>query len=218
MFGNMGYLRGNTLCDMLSADLELREGNFLVAGQLLRRCVQASQGKDGEIMTLSSGLLANSKRWKFLPSVENWRAVFLVHALRSGEQLEIYQALQFIGESFLHQHDSETAMNLLTLALGKFSQMDIHQNRAECMLHLGDISRDRGDLLQAVQLWSAARPLFERCSQKAEVGEIDTRLGTSNHNAQERSEEILAHLNSPTEGVGQDTGSEHGRRGKAGLP
>ncbi|KAJ7159763.1 hypothetical protein C8R46DRAFT_1109012, partial [Mycena filopes] len=100
MFATMEYARGATLCDLLAGDLHLREGDFVAAGRFLRRCVAASDGKDGEIITLSLGLLANAKRWRFSPSSDNWSIVFLLHMLKSGQQLPIHKALQLLGETF----------------------------------------------------------------------------------------------------------------------
>jgi tRNA(Ile)-lysidine synthase TilS/MesJ len=37
------------------------------------------------------------------------------------------------------------------------------------MLQLGDISKVHGNLLKAVELWEAARPLFEHSSQAKQV-------------------------------------------------
>ncbi|KAJ7046231.1 hypothetical protein C8F04DRAFT_1248486 [Mycena alexandri] len=215
IFAGMGFKRGETLCALISGDLEMREGNLATAGTLLRRCVQASQGKDGEIMTLALGLLADPERWRFLPAAENWSVIFLVHVLKSGEQLEIHRAFQFLGESFLHHHrDSATATSLFAVALEKFTQMDIHQNRAECTLRLGEIARDEGDAVRAVELWRAARPLFERCSQVKEVAKIDNRLMGIEREMQERHEKSLSNLfavKAPTDSVGPDEGSEHRR-------
>ncbi|KAJ7142573.1 hypothetical protein C8R44DRAFT_725913 [Mycena epipterygia] len=62
------------------------------------------------------------------------------------------------------------------------SHMDIHQSRADCMLHLGDIAKNRGDLRMAVELWKEAHPLFERSSQVKDMVQIDTRLASINEN------------------------------------
>ncbi|KAJ7744099.1 hypothetical protein B0H16DRAFT_1889694 [Mycena metata] len=195
IFAGMGYLRGETLCNLISGDFEIREGDLSTAGALLRSCVEASRGKDGEIMTLALGLLANPKRWGFLPAADNWSIIFLVHVLKSGEQLEIHRAFQFLGESFWHHHrDTATATSLFAVALEKFTQMDIHQNRAECMLRLGDIARDGGDSVRAIELWTTARPLFERCAQTKEVVKIGNRLTMIEREMQERHEKSLANL------------------------
>ncbi|KAJ7159794.1 hypothetical protein C8R46DRAFT_1039063 [Mycena filopes] len=214
IFTNMGYSRGATLCALVSGDLELREGNAPAASQLLQNCVHASQGKDGEIMTIALGLLANAKRWSFSPSSENWSVVFLVHALKSEEQLEIHRALQFLAEIFLQQGEAETAATLFAVALERFTQMDIHQNRAECMFGLGDILQEGGDSAQAVEMWTTARPLFERSLQLQEVGKIDESLAA----VEEKHRRALAELSTISapsdEVVARDPEQDNHRDGK----
>ncbi|KAJ7085558.1 hypothetical protein C8R44DRAFT_821456 [Mycena epipterygia] len=58
--------------------------------------------------------------------------------------------------------------------------MDIHHSRADCMLRLGDIAKDRGDSMKAEKLWKEARSLFERSSQVKDIAQIDTRLASIN--------------------------------------
>ncbi|KAJ7115227.1 hypothetical protein C8R44DRAFT_794269, partial [Mycena epipterygia] len=54
--------------------------------------------------------------------------------------------------------------------------MDVHRGRGDCMLRLGDIAKNRGDLVKAAELWKEARPLFEKSSQAKDMAKIDTRL------------------------------------------
>jgi hypothetical protein len=74
------------------------------------------------------------------------------------------------------QGDQSTASTLFVLALDGFTEMDVHRWRGDCMLRLGDISQDRGDLHNAATLWKAARPLFDRSSQAKSVARIDAKL------------------------------------------
>jgi predicted negative regulator of RcsB-dependent stress response len=98
------------------------------------------------------------------------------HAQKLQQKLEPHKALQFLGDIFLANGDEETANTLFTVALEGFTQMDVHQSRAQCMLHLGDFAKERGDLLTAARLWAEARPLFERSVQAKDVSQIDIRL------------------------------------------
>lgn len=71
--------------------------------------------------------------------------------------------------------------------------MDVHHrihSRAQCMLRLGDLAEKRGDLSQATEYWSTARPLFERSLQQKDVAEIDKRLAAM----QETQQRALAQL------------------------
>jgi hypothetical protein len=126
--------------------------------------------------------------------MSGWTTVFLVHSLRQKEKLGIYKALQFLGDTFLSQGDEHTATSLFTVALDGFTKMDVHQSRAECMLRLGDISKGQGDLPKAVELWTTARPLFERSSQAKQVQNIGQRLADVGEDVWEQHRKNLACL------------------------
>jgi hypothetical protein len=116
--------------------------------------------------------------------MSSWTTVFLVHSLKSKEQLGIYKALQFIGDIFVTQGDEHTAISLFTAALEGFTDMDVHRSRAECMVRLGDIFMEH-NTLKAVELWTTARPLFERSSQAKQVENVDQRLASVSKNVLE---------------------------------
>ncbi|KAJ7434660.1 hypothetical protein FB451DRAFT_1195151 [Mycena latifolia] len=104
-------------------------------------------------------------------------------------------------DGFLLQGDEVTAHSLFEIALEAFTEMDIHQSRADCMLHLGDIAKQSGDLIKAVELWKHARPLFEQSLQTKEVAKIDTRLAAVDVDLlwqHEKSLQYLRTLNAPT--------------------
>jgi hypothetical protein len=62
------------------------------------------------------------------------------------------------------------------------------------MLRLGDISKSHGDMLKAVELWTTARPLFERSSQGKQVQCVDERLASISGDILEQHKENIAHL------------------------
>ncbi|KAJ7698500.1 hypothetical protein B0H16DRAFT_1837248, partial [Mycena metata] len=124
----------------------------------------------------------------------SWSTVLLAHSLRSKEKLGIHKALQFIGDGHLMENDEVTAVNLFTVALEGFTSMDVHRSRAECMIRLGDIVRKNGDFVKALELWEAARPLFERCSQVNRVQDIDQRIGGMSQEVREQHERNLVQL------------------------
>ncbi|KAJ7823183.1 hypothetical protein B0H13DRAFT_2446361 [Mycena leptocephala] len=163
------------MCDAILADLYLREGNLLEAKTLFESCLKSSF-KHPEIMAYCLERLGDMSRWGTPNWMSGWTTVFLVHSLRQKEKLGIHKALQFLGDAFLAQDDEHTAINLFIFALEGFTWMDVHRSRAECMLRLGDISKGHGDLLNAVEHWETARPLFEQSSQAKQVEKIDQRL------------------------------------------
>ncbi|KAJ7793992.1 hypothetical protein B0H14DRAFT_3558461 [Mycena olivaceomarginata] len=167
-----------TDCEMILAELHLRERYFESAKSLFEKCLTSSWGKQNQTVTYCLKNLADFSRWSCtgLDWPSTWTVTYLGHAQKLQQKLELHKALQFLGDIFLVNGDEETAHNLFTVALEGFTQMDVHQSRAQCMLHLGDLAKERGDLLTAARLWAEARPLFERSVQAKDVSQIDIRL------------------------------------------
>jgi tetratricopeptide (TPR) repeat protein len=171
----IGFAEGVTMCDIIIADLYLREGNSLAAQTTLKRCFKMSL-KYSQIQTCCLERLGDASCWGCLYGMSGWTTVFLIHSLKRKEKLGIYKALQFLGDIFLSQNDEYTATSLFTVALKRFTEMDVHRSRAECMLRLGDISMGHSDPLKAVEFWERAKPLFECSSQAKQVQHINERL------------------------------------------
>jgi tetratricopeptide (TPR) repeat protein len=168
-----------TGCDMVLADLELREGSFVSARTLLHTCIQSTLGSDIETRLYCLERLADISRWS--TSGFHWEfpllVVYLVHAYQLKEKLALHKGLLFLGDVFILTKDDETAHSLFTAALMGFTHMDIHHSRAQCMLRLGDLAKKQGDLSRAVEFWKESRPLFERSVQAKDIAQIDARLG-----------------------------------------
>ncbi|KAJ7911140.1 hypothetical protein B0H13DRAFT_2483243 [Mycena leptocephala] len=172
LFNSLGYVTGATICDTILAALCLREGDLLAAKTIFNKCIKSSVG-DPEIMSYCLERLGDISHWTASDLLSSWTTVFLVHSVRLKEKLGILKALQFIGDVFLAQGEEYTAINLFTVALDGFTVMDVHRNRAECMLRLAEISKEHNDLLKAVEFWETARPLFEQSSQSKQVEYVD---------------------------------------------
>jgi hypothetical protein len=133
--------------------------------------------------------------------MSSWTFIYLVNSLKTKEKLGIYKALRFLGDIFVSHGDEYTAINLFTVALEEFTQMDVHRSRAECMLRFGDISMGHGDPLMAVEFWERARPLFEHSSQAKQVQHINERLAGITEDVLEQHRNnlaCLAELNVPS--------------------
>jgi tetratricopeptide (TPR) repeat protein len=194
-----------TLCDIILADLQLREGNSLASKTIFKRCLTVGL-EYSQITTYCLERLGDASSWGDLDGLSNWTAIFLVHSLKRKEKLGIFKALQFLGDIFLSQNDEQTAISLFTVALEGFTKMDVHRSRAECMLRLGNISMGHGDPLKAVEFWERAGPLFERSSQAKQVQHIDERVANISENVLEQHRNNvarLAELNAPAGTVGE---------------
>jgi tetratricopeptide (TPR) repeat protein len=165
-------------CDIIQADIDLRDGNLSVAYKEYQRSLQSAWGMDNEKVTHCLEKLSDGQRWRSTGYMSTWTTVFLVHAIKTKQKLAIHNALQFLGHLFLDLNDQTTATNLFTVALEGFTYMDVHRGRAECMLHLGELSSAQGDLSKALEHWETARPLFERSSQPKQIAVIDERITT----------------------------------------
>jgi tetratricopeptide (TPR) repeat protein len=200
MLHTFGDVEGVTMCDIILADLHLKEGNLLAAKTIFARCLKVTL-EYSQIQTCCLERLGDASCWDGLDEMFSWTTVFFVHSLQRKEKLGIYKAFQFLGDVFLSQHDEPTAISLFTVALEGFTQMDVHRSRAECMLRLGDISMGHSEPLKAVEYWERARPLFELSSQAKQVQYINERLaGISNDVLEQHRNNLacLAELNAPS--------------------
>ncbi|KAJ7774020.1 hypothetical protein B0H16DRAFT_1684947 [Mycena metata] len=192
IFGPSNHALLTIACDTIQADLNLREGDL--SSTLFCKCLRLGWGKYCDTVTYCLERLADINRWERCYHPTSWTAVFLAHSLKAKEQLGIHKALQFMGDVFLEENDESTAFSLFTLALEGFTQMDVHQSRAECMIRLGDLSNKHGDLLRALELWETARPLFEYSSQAKRVQDINERLVGIGKDVKEQHKRNLAQL------------------------
>ncbi|KAJ7042260.1 hypothetical protein C8F04DRAFT_1229957 [Mycena alexandri] len=186
-------------CDTIQADLNLRDGDL--SSTLFSKCLQCGWGKYSQAVSYCLERLADINCWKGSDHPTSWAAVFLAYSLKAKERLEVYKALQFLGDVFLKENDEATAFSLFILALEGFTQIDVHRSRAECMIRLGDMSKKHGDFLKALEFWETAKPLFERSSQAKRVHDIDERLSGVGEDVKEQHQRNLARLtelNAPT--------------------
>jgi hypothetical protein len=159
------------------AELCLRDGDLATANVIFIKCFAAFQNITMTMATPCLERLADlSTGMNNTQTTMGWAGIFLVLALRSKDKLAIMKAFYCAGQIFGVQGDKETALSLFSVALDGFTFMDVHQWRAGCMIQIADIWKSRGEVLRAVALWKAARPLFERSSHAIEVTRIDAEL------------------------------------------
>ncbi|KAF8198779.1 hypothetical protein K438DRAFT_1823683 [Mycena galopus ATCC 62051] len=172
------------ICDMLQGILELREGRYDMARIKFKAALYRSWGQDAGTKHLSLEHLADHEAWPANEWEETWLVVYLVDAYNSKQKLAFHKALLLLGDAFSGKNDDATAANLYQVALAGFTQMDVHHSRAKCMLRLGDLANKHNRTSEAITLWKAARPLFERSVAK-DVAQIDSRLAGTESSHQE---------------------------------
>jgi tetratricopeptide (TPR) repeat protein len=180
------------VCDTILGDLCFRDKDLHTAQLLFEKCLRLDFGAEMKLFCLER--LANTSQWGTNYAMWQWTTIFLVYSLRCEQTLQVHKALQFFGDTFLCQNDEDTAISLFSVALEGFTYMDVHRSRAECMLRLGDILKNHGDILKAVELWSTARPLFERSSQAKQVQCVDERLACISNDVLEQYRENITHV------------------------
>jgi tetratricopeptide (TPR) repeat protein len=107
----LGDVEGVTLCDIILADLQLREGNLLAAQTIYERCFKLSLVWS-QTTTYCLERLGDACCWGDLDGMSRWTTVFLVHSLKRKEKIGIYKALKFLGDVFLSHNDRHTAISL----------------------------------------------------------------------------------------------------------
>jgi hypothetical protein len=163
-----GFLKAalDVATDHRLAELCLRNGDLGTANVIFTRSFAWSQKCDMVTATASLERLADlSTGMNNIQTTIGWAGIFLVLALRSKDRLATMKAFHCLGQIFVVQGEDETALSLFTIALDGFAFMDVHRWKADCIARIADIWKSGGEVLRAVGLWKAARPLFERSSQ-----------------------------------------------------
>jgi hypothetical protein len=119
-----------------------------------------------------------------------WAVVYLAFVQKKDDVVGGLQALRRLADVHILLKDEDTALHLFCAAPEGGTQMDIHRLRAECMVGIGEIMLQRGDLIQAKRMWGAAHPLFVRSSRK-DAASIEKRL-TGKLSQQDNSYRLLA--------------------------
>ncbi|KAJ6447999.1 hypothetical protein C8R45DRAFT_948250 [Mycena sanguinolenta] len=133
---------------------------------------------------------------------------YLSFAYTTKEKLALYKALLFLGDVFVVVNaDDSTAFSLYTVALEGFTCMDVHQSRAQYLLHLGDLVHKQGNTAAAIVHWKTARPLFEKSLQTKDIAQIDSRLACVETGYQQALT-TLAKLQGPTQSLDEIPSSQ----------
>ncbi|KAJ7226192.1 hypothetical protein C8J57DRAFT_1252791 [Mycena rebaudengoi] len=169
---HLGYVKIH-----LVSGLRLQDGALDTANTSFRRCFALSLKNYTNLALECAARLGDlSSGMNRISATFQWSVIFLALALKCQDKCQTMQAFRCLGQLFSVQGDDETALSLFNVALDGFTFMDIHRWRADCMVRIADILNSGGEVLKVVELWKAARPLFERSSQKNDVAKLDDKL------------------------------------------
>ncbi|KAJ7816671.1 hypothetical protein B0H14DRAFT_2602475 [Mycena olivaceomarginata] len=204
IFATMHFSSGVPMCDLVMAELHFHKGHNTLAAQAL--LLQYAQSVDIAVRSYSLERLANLKNWGItaIGWVPQWTTVSLAYAFKCQNNVAVHKALSSMGHILLAFGDLNTAQSLFIVALEGFTWMDVHRSRAECMLHLGEISHQKGDFEEAISSFKAARPLFERSFQVKDVKHVDSLVrGLEEEIEQGHNTKVtyLSTLNVPTQDI-----------------
>jgi tetratricopeptide (TPR) repeat protein len=173
------YLHRLIRCDYIRADLRLREGDAMGARAEYIRLFAATRDHDPDLSLYCLAKLGDpTEPVHDEMECARWAIVFFAFALHPVVQSTfiVHRALRRLGDVLVQQGAYNAALNILAIALDRFTQMDVHQSRAECMRTIGDVYVRYRDLYKAREIWEVARPLFVHSEQTKEVARIDERL------------------------------------------
>ncbi|KAJ7260200.1 hypothetical protein C8J57DRAFT_1471812 [Mycena rebaudengoi] len=192
-----GYL-GRHLCtfsDYIAAELCLRDGSLGTGNALFEKGFKLFLDIDTNLALLCAERLGDlSTGMNDIPTTLRWTGISLGLALKCKDKRQTMQAFRCLGQIFSVEGDDETALSLYRVALEGFTFMDVHRWRADCMVRIGDILNNRGEVIKAIELWKTATPLFERSSQMKDVVKIDTKIAEVDSAILAKYEEQLQHL------------------------
>ncbi|KAJ6550483.1 hypothetical protein DFH09DRAFT_1501532 [Mycena vulgaris] len=163
-------------CDRLTANLHLCQGE-ISAAQEFANCLlsyQHSQDANSVEMILTRladiqyGIHSHQATWR-------WAIILLAHGMITKSKGAIAKALRCAGD-LLVEHDEGTSLSLFSAALDTFTFMDVHRDKADCMVRIASIFERRGETRNTVNILQEAYSLYERSSQKQEMAKINMKL------------------------------------------
>ncbi|KAJ7817671.1 hypothetical protein B0H14DRAFT_3741639 [Mycena olivaceomarginata] len=164
------------MCDISQCELDIRSGNGAKAYTSLK-CLVTNAELDAEVMFLTLESLGElSHGLCGVDETFGWATTYFAFARKTQDLGHTYQALRYLGDTFLAQGDEETALNVFQTVLDGSTKMDVHRRRADCMSRIGDILLCRDDLVRAKGMWETARPLFVRSSRAKDATTVESKL------------------------------------------
>jgi hypothetical protein len=170
------------LFSWVAAELQLYLGNTESARAAFLHCLSENRGVYSDIAQFCLAALADPAH-KMYGKTETfrWAVVYLAFVQKKKDVVGGLQALRRLADVLILLEDEESALHLFQTALKGGTSMGIHRLRAECMVGIGDIMLRHRDIMQAMDMWEAAYPLFVRSSRRKDAAFVKQRLQKNSH-------------------------------------
>jgi tetratricopeptide (TPR) repeat protein len=175
LYGDFGR-RMHLFFDHVAAELCLRDGILGTANIIFEKCFASSLDITELALLCVERLGDLSTGMNDIQTSLQWAGIFLGLALKCNNKRQTMQAFRCFGQIFSAEGDDKTALSLYMVALKGFTFMDVHRWRGDCMVRIGNILNNCGEVMEAVKLWKKARHLFEQSSQMKDITHIDAKL------------------------------------------
>ncbi|KAJ7049401.1 hypothetical protein C8F01DRAFT_1265477 [Mycena amicta] len=177
--GSMRWKLGGLMCDSLQGEVLLSQAKYGDAKLVLETCVADScAGNELDVQSFCLERLADLDLWDAASWNAEWPVLLLAQASKVKQKRLLYRSIQCIGNATFVDGDMVAARSLFLVALDGFTQLDIHRSRGECLVKLGQIAAEAGNRVAAKEMWTTARLLLERSSQREKVLALDTNLAS----------------------------------------
>ncbi|KAJ7030208.1 hypothetical protein C8F04DRAFT_1114236 [Mycena alexandri] len=171
----VGLATGHAGCDIIAADLLLRQGDINSAKSVFLRSLPlfADPRADERVLFCMERLADISYRsWDHVGALR-WNGICIALAVRTSNRLGTLKGLKRLADIYVTEQENDTALTLLDIAVQGFESMGVHLCIAECNVQISAIWESRGDLLRAIKSLEDAIPRLQRSSQVEKAARIE---------------------------------------------
>ncbi|KAJ7722620.1 hypothetical protein B0H16DRAFT_1737666 [Mycena metata] len=172
-------IHGQLGCDIIAADLSLRDGDLISTKRVFEDCLPQFHRHDPRTLFCAERLADISHRFSDRVQEIRWNGVCVALAFRHSNRLGAMNALRQFAALLDALEDQATALALLSVVLAAFEAAGAHQRVGECRMHIASIWESRGELLLAIDFLTAARPAFTAFRGFVDTGCADPGRQTS---------------------------------------
>ncbi|KAJ6510900.1 hypothetical protein C8R45DRAFT_965529, partial [Mycena sanguinolenta] len=147
LFTSLNFHYGAFTCDAVLVEHQLKTEGVETAPlkATLEKILAFSWSDDALVTFAALERMGDPARWPLADF--NWAStysvVYLAFSTKKKDKLAVHKALRCLGDVFLTNGEEQTAEHIFLAALDGFTNMDVHRSRAECLIRLGDLAKNR---------------------------------------------------------------------------